>query len=141
MKKPSILTTKIFKETIDKKLLETLLCNKHLLTTWTDERGVERSDEKQLTYILQSIKGDTLNVEYQHGINFKNWGRVYPKGLLSLGACRREIRGTLTKGTYIDIDIVNCHPVMILYYLNRNLVVFNSTLYYSNRNLAVFNRI
>lgn len=117
MKKPSILTTKIFKETIDKKLLETLLCNKHLLTTWTDERGVERSDEKQLTYILQSIKGDTLNVEYQHGINFKNWGRVYPKGLLSLGACRREIRGTLTKGTYIDIDIVNCHPVMILYYL------------------------
>ena len=116
----SIFTEMKFTETIDKKLLESLLCNKDLLTTWTDQQGIERSDEKQLVNILHSIKGNKLTVNYKHADGFKNWGRVYPEGFTSLGCCQRNIRGTLTAGTYIDIDLVNCHPVMILTLLKKN---------------------
>ena len=122
MKTPdsSIFTEMKFTETIDKKLLESLLCNKDLLTTWTDQQGIERSDEQQLVNILHGIKGDKLNVKYKHANGFKSWGRVYAEGFTSLGCCQRNIRGTLTHGTYIDIDLVNCHPVMILTLLKKN---------------------
>ena len=119
MKDGSILTTTIYKETIDRDLLECLLSNTKLLHTWTDQRGYERSNKKQLGNLLDAIKGNTLTTNYHHGLKFTDWGRVYPKNNISLGSCERRIRGTLTKGTYIDIDIVNCHPVMILFLLKK----------------------
>jgi len=115
----SILTAELFTETIDKKLLEKLLCNPDLLTTWTDDSGIEHNDKKQLIMILQNIDGYKLSVKYDFGTNYNSFARVYPKGSISLGACQRNIRGTLTKGTYIDIDIHNCHPTMILHFLKK----------------------
>ena len=117
MKTSSLLTSTPFKEYVDKKLLEKILCYPDLLTTWTDNRGIERDDKKQLLCILERIKGCVLPVEYKFGENFKDWGRVYPVGSISLGALQRQLRGTLTNGTYIDLDIINAHPNMILHLL------------------------
>ena len=117
MKTSSLLTSMPFKEYVDKKILEKILCYPDLLTTWTDNRGIERDDKKQLLCILESIKGCILTVEYKFGENFKDWGRVYPVGSISLGALQRQLRGTLTNGTYIDLDIINAHPNMILHLL------------------------
>ena len=115
----NILTADVFNESIDKKLLERLLSHPELLTTWVDESGVEHDDKKQLINIYQNIKGGKLTVKYEFSKKSKSFGRVYAKGLLSLGACERHIRGTLTTGTYIDIDIVNAHPNMILHLLKQ----------------------
>ena len=115
----SNLITENFTEIIDKKILEKLLCNPDLLTSWTDENGAEHDDKKQLIGILQKLDGYKLSVKYNFSSNSKDFGRVYPEGSLSLGACQRNIRGTLTHGTYIDIDIVNAHPSMILHFLKK----------------------
>ena len=117
MKTASLLTSMTFKEYVDKKILEKILSHPDLLTTWTDNRGIERDDKKQLLSILERIKGCVLPVEYKFGENFKDWGRVYPVGSISLGALQRQLRGTLTNGTYIDLDIINAHPNMILHLL------------------------
>lgn len=46
------------------------------------------------------------------------YGRLYGnKG--SLETLDKEIRGSLCAGIYTDIDIVNCHPVLILQYANK----------------------
>ena len=113
----STLTSTKFTESIDKKTLEKLLANKELLTTWTDDLGIERDDKKQLVNIYQGITNGKLEVNYSFSKSSPKFGRIYPKNNLSLGACQRNIRGTLTHGTYIDIDIVNAHPNMILKHL------------------------
>ena len=41
------------------------------------------------------------------------FGRVNPKEALGLHNIRREIRHTLAKNTFVDIDIENCHPVLL----------------------------
>lgn len=40
------------------------------------------------------------------------YGRVNPVKSLGAHSIRREIRHTILDGRYMDIDIVNCHPVM-----------------------------
>ena len=39
-------------------------------------------------------------------------GRVYPKGLLSLGSMPRAVRHTLCDGQWNDLDIKCCHPTL-----------------------------
>ena len=41
------------------------------------------------------------------------FGRVFPKNALGLFSIRREIRHTLARDNYIDIDVENCHPVLL----------------------------
>ena len=114
--------TLIFNETIDKKKVENLLSHPELLGSWIDGYGIERNDREQIIKILNGIKGSNLSVKYSRSkkSNKKDkFGRVYPKGLISLGSLGRKIRGTLTTGTYIDIDIVNCHATLMLFFLKK----------------------
>ena len=41
------------------------------------------------------------------------YGRVFPKNSLGLFSIRREIIHTLARDNYIDIDVENCHPVIL----------------------------
>ena len=117
----NILTENEFTETIDKNIIEKLLSHPELLGSWTDSNGIKHEDKHQLIKLLNSMKHNKLKVSYCHSKSGKKdkFGRVYAKNSISLGSCGREIRGTLTKGTYIDIDIENCHPVLIHYFLNK----------------------
>ena len=47
------------------------------------------------------------------------FGRTYCYNGVGLQYLRKEIRHTLANGIYIDIDIVNCHPVLLLQILKR----------------------
>tara|TARA_R110000787_G_scaffold234800_1_gene341653 strand:+ start:1616 stop:4012 length:2397 start_codon:yes stop_codon:yes gene_type:complete len=120
--KQEILTGTDFTEFINKKLLEKLLSRPELLGTWTDGYGVERDDRQALIKILTGMTGNKLSVKYSYSkkTSSKNpIGRVYPKGSVSLGSLGRKIRGTLSTGTYIDIDIKNCHATFILHLLKK----------------------
>lgn len=55
------------------------------------------------------------------------FGRVYPVKSLSLGTIRRELRHTIARDSknnnqqiYKDIDIANCHPVIIYQMMKKN---------------------
>jgi hypothetical protein len=47
------------------------------------------------------------------------YGRLYAKGGASLERLEREARGTLCQDYYYDIDIKNCHPVLLVQYAKR----------------------
>lgn len=50
------------------------------------------------------------------------FGRLYgSKG--SFETLERECRGTICKDFYIDVDIVNCHPVILLQFAKRNYAI------------------
>ncbi len=114
------LTAKTYEEIVYKNKIEELLAHPELLSSWVDMNGVERYDKQDLIKILGATKNNKLKVCYTHSKKSKKkFGRVYPKNRISLGALGRKLRGTLTNGTYIDIDIKNCHPVLILHFLKK----------------------
>jgi len=47
-------------------------------------------------------------------------GRVYANKSLSLGSIRKEVRHTLAKEKYVDIDIENCHPIILKQLCDKN---------------------
>lgn len=53
-------------------------------------------------------------------IQKKGKGRFQSKGSLSLQAICREFRHTIAKDKYIDIDIVNAHPVILQWMCEQN---------------------
>lgn len=64
-----------------------------------------------------------------------NFGRVNPQRALGLYSIRREIRHTLAKNNYIDIDIENCHPQLLYQICKSNLIKCDNLKYYiENRN-------
>ena len=48
------------------------------------------------------------------------YGRLYARGAVSLERVEREARGTLCQDYYYDIDIKNCHPVLLVQYAQRH---------------------
>jgi len=46
-------------------------------------------------------------------------GRKYAKGSLSLQNFKKEIRETLVYDTHTDVDIVNCHVVLLSQYCKK----------------------
>jgi phage/plasmid-associated DNA primase/predicted transcriptional regulator len=68
------------------------------------------------------------NANIENGVAFENVtykqnngkGRYYAIGSLSLQSLCREIRHTISKEFYKDIDIVNCHPVLLQWLCEQN---------------------
>ena len=112
-------------EHIDKKRVEQLI----------KKDDVDDDVKKQLKSYLRkhdSKKGGFF-VEYENkGIGR---GRKYAKGSLSLQNFKKTIRETLVYDTHTDIDIVNCHIVLLSQYCKKNGFVCEKVDdYVSNRN-------
>ena len=63
-----------------------------------------------------------INVSYKQNNNI---GRYFAKGSLSLQTLPREIRQTIASDYYYDIDIKNCHPVLLKQYAKANKLTCN----------------
>jgi hypothetical protein len=72
----------------------------------------EGGEFEQLTNYKKLIKNGVAEVKYNKVQNI-NFGRVHPKNALGLFNIRRELRHTLAKNKMVDIDIENCHPVIL----------------------------
>ena len=87
-------------------------------------------------YVSKSKKGSMkgtkkVNVSYKQNNNI---GRYFAVGSLSLQTLPREIRHTIANEYYYDIDISNCHPVLICQYAKtKNLKCKYIQLYIDNR--------
>jgi hypothetical protein len=65
-----------------------------------------------ITKYLHKSKNGKINVKY---IQKNNVGRFIAGGGLSLANMAKIFRHTIAEGYYIDIDIKNCHPVILLH--------------------------
>jgi len=99
--------------------LTKLITSKHLLTTqWlnidNEKQQLENYQQQatQYTFNNNTIDYKLLPVKYKRALGF-SFGRVYPIKSLGLCTLRKEIRHTIGKGIYVDIDIENAHPNLV----------------------------
>ena len=77
---------------------------------------VERMQLRRYKKLIESGQ----KIQYKHSKNH-NIGRVFSRNSLSLQSFRREIRWYLVHDTYIDIDMVNAYPTILLELCKANL--------------------
>lgn len=73
---------------------------------------VPLDEKKKLDKYVKYFSNDGFRVEYQLP-ELKNYGRIKQVPYTGLGTFCKEVRGYLAKGIYIDVDMVNCHPVIL----------------------------
>jgi hypothetical protein len=91
------------------------------------------NEREQLKEFKKLIKRGEARITYKmtKGISF---GRVIPDKGLGLFNLRREIRQTLCKDFYVDIDVENCHPVILDQICKKNKIKTNYlSVYIQNR--------
>ncbi len=71
------------------------------------------TEREQLKKYLELIKFGYAYVKYEKTRKLMNYGRVFPSRSLGLFSFRKQIRGALAYGLYVDIDISNCHPTLL----------------------------
>lgn len=109
---PNLLDNIIFIDIIPRDKLDKLLyCNK----TMNHKDGIRLM--RMLSNCKKNMIGNSLNVSYKFSSKNKHtlkYGRVYPTKGLGYIFMPRFIRHTLMEDKYVDIDIVNCHPSILL---------------------------
>jgi P4 family phage/plasmid primase-like protien len=122
-------------EVVNKADLSKIISSPFLLTTKWDSFDNEKN---QLEYYKDQGKDYDENniivpVKYKRAAG-SAFGRVYPIKSLSLSAIRKEVRHTIAKNLYIDIDIENCHPNIVYQAcINNNILVSTLGEYITNR--------
>ena len=119
----------IYQETVDLNLLKQLInCN---LLTREERRMLKR-------YKLLMDESGKFTVSYEQKL--ENIGRFFALHGLSLQSFSKKIRHTLVHKSHIDIDIVNCHPVILLQYCKKqNIKCKYLTEYVKNRDTILTN--
>ena len=100
---------------------------------------IEKQKEFDPLISLKKIcknKSTINNVSYLPSKNLKNMGRLFAQSA-SLQNLPREFRGAIG-GNYHDIDMVNCHPSLLLQYCKKNDIKCDNLEYYvDNRDKVV----
>jgi len=112
-----------------------------IINSTLKEDSEEWNESLQLEKIRNRIQKDMLKVIYKRSKNM-TYGRVVPEGNLSLSMMRRQLRHSVCKWLvkevyeeyYYDIDIENCHYVILQQLCKHNNIKCDSiTKYVNNR--------
>lgn len=108
-------------EPIDIAILDKLINSTLLKTTFRNPFAEVQyaSERSQLDEYKKLIVGGFARVKYSRPKGMP-YGRSNPAKSLGLFSIRREIRHTLAKKYFVDIDIENCHPVILLNICEKN---------------------
>ena len=112
-------------ETIDITKLDKLIQSDYLhIVPWINpQTGLKvcyDNEKAHLLAIRKKIKSNKLEVLYKS--SKIGYGRVYPQKSLSLCSIRRQLRHTLAKDEYVDVDIDNAHPVILMQLCEKNKI-------------------
>jgi len=132
----TILDGIVLNEPIDLSILDKLINSTLIKETFNNPmcKKLYTSEKIQLEKYRELIVNGKAIVKYNRIKNFE-FGRCNPDGALGLFSIRREIRHTLAKNEFEDIDIDNCHPVMLEQILTRNNIKCDMLRdYINNRN-------
>jgi len=99
---------------------EQLFCKRGLGFLWANRNLIDPGQLDIVKALYNNKKTGSMVGKQKVTYNLKNtgggrlgYGRIYgTKG--SLETLERECRGTICQAYYYDIDIVNCHPVLLL---------------------------
>jgi hypothetical protein len=80
---------------------------------------VPLDEKRKLDYYSKFYTKDGYRIEYQLP-ELKNFGRVKQVPYTGLGTFCQQVRGYLANGVYIDVDMVNCHPVLLNHLFLKN---------------------
>lgn len=97
------------KEKTNKNTINKLLISEHL----------NAYEKRMLTRYKKKIVNNEVDVIYRYG-NGCDSGRIFAKESLSLQMFRKEIRHTLARDIYKDIDIRNAHPELLKQLCDKN---------------------
>ena len=91
------------------------------------------NEKKQLEALHTKTKNGLAQIKYKR--QSRKYGRVNPENGIGLSMLSKRIRHTLCKDVYEDIDIINCHPI-ILYQVCQynNIDCPNLSIYITDRN-------
>lgn len=91
---------------------------------------LEQDDVKKLEIYLKKFgNGDFIEVEYEK--KYENFGRYYGSNIQSIG---KQIRNYICSDYCVDLDMVNCHSVLLLNeFKKRNIVSKELQEYVDNR--------
>jgi len=82
---------------------------------------VFKNEKQQMLKLRSNLNGDLSKIKYERTKGM-SYGRVNPVGSFGLYSIRRELRHTLARDNYVDIDIDNAHPVFCLQYCKANSI-------------------
>ena len=119
--KPSALENITLNEYIDVNVLEKLINSTLLKETFHNPySAIHKTEKNQLLKYKSLLKNNEYAVVKYNRVKGMEGGRVNPENSLGLYSIRREIRHTLAKHRYTDLDIDNCHPVLLNQILIKN---------------------
>ncbi len=129
-------------EDIDIKILDKLLNSDLLLKTFSDKMRTKLYDNEKTQLLLyrKNYNKDLkkVKVTYTKSKSLNNIGRILPVRSLGLHNIRRQIRHTLAKNKYVDVDIVCCHHELLLQLCKKNnYPTPNLEHYVKNRNVML----
>jgi len=116
----SILDNIVCIEKVNHLILDKLINSNLLLETFNNpfcQNSFKNEKEQLIKYRRKIIKNNNsteIKVKYNKVEDMGGYGRVFPEGSIGLYSFRRQIRHTLAKDYYYDLDIKNCHPELLL---------------------------
>ena len=111
-----------FFEKVNIEVLDALIDSNLLKKTFNHKicENFYENEKEQLMQYKNLIKKGFANIKYSKVKAMDGWGRVNPHKALGLYNIRREIRQTLAKENYVDIDMENAHPNILLQICEAN---------------------
>jgi hypothetical protein len=131
-------------EKVDKVLLLKLYCSNLLKTTFNNPfcSKHHKGELEQLGKYYNKINDNGYaEIKYKKTNDMEGWGRVFPENSVGLYSIRRQLRHTLAKNYYVDIDVKNCHPEVLLQLCKQKDVEPKYLKYYVNKRDKVFDLI
>jgi hypothetical protein len=99
---------------------------------------IDNDVKKQLKNYLKKYDHTHQGFKVEYETQGLMIGRKYAKGSLSLQNFKKSIRETLVYDTHTDVDIVNCHVVLLSQYCKKNGLVCDAVNdYVENRNVRL----
>ncbi len=132
-------------ESMDIEILDNLLNSDLLLETFSDKMRTKQYDNEktQLLAYRKNYNKETkqVKVKYCKSKHLNGIGRVLPVGSLGLHNIRRQIRHTLAKNKYVDIDIVCAHHEILLQLCKKNTVYCPNLEHYVKNREKMLNHV
>ena len=110
LKGNNLLKLKIFNEEI--KLFEKVDKTKLMYLMETYKDNFKKETLRKLLYYSKGIKNNVKTCKYSCKKEYEPYGRLYSKN--SLQGLPSEVRAFITNGKYMDIDIKNCMPSILI---------------------------
>ena len=93
--------------------------NKDILMRVISSDQLTPEEKNTLLRYKQHMCNGFVPVNYLFSKNAGNFGRLYAENSLSLQNFKKSIRHALAKDIYLDIDMVNAHPVLLSQYCDK----------------------